>query len=244
MHPYQTALAVMEATLRDYEDGMERPVPFKAGMNGKILRLPKQDIYHAMLLKLVAMLSALNAAYLLACNGHVLEQAAIERIADEASEDVTFLALGAINGTTDLHNRFLAAFWAEEFDDFNNTSGSHRSREMVPRRKIRSHIHSVHPHDPSTGNQAANIIAKAYSGYVHAAAPHIMEVYGLGANRFSVTGMLGTPRAADYAKDLWNYLYRGFIAFITAAKAFGSEEHVEALSDHLQRFQEATNRQN
>lgn len=154
-----------------------------------------------------------------------------------------FLTLGVSKGITELHERFLAAFWAEEFDDFDDTVGSHRSREMIPRQKIRAYIHGFHPQDPSTANQVAKIIAKSYSGFVHAAAPHIMEVYNPDTNQFSVSGMLGTPRATQHAGDLWNYLYRGGMTFIVAAKAFGSEDHVRMLLEHLRQFQAATGRQ-
>lgn len=242
MDPYARLLTVMEAALRDYEGGMESPVPVKAGERNRMHRLPKKDISHAILLKLVAMLSALNAAYILMRNGHVLEQAAIERIADEAGEDVFFLTLALTKGVNDLHQRFLDAFWAEEFDDFDDTLGSHRSREMIPRQKIRAYIHGFHPNDPSTANQAARIIAKTYSGFVHGAAPHIMEVYNPETDMFSVTGMLGTPRASEHAGDYWNYLYRGCMAFMAAAKGFGSDEHFNALSGHLKQFQTATGR--
>jgi len=243
MNPYQNFLAVMEAALRDFESGMERPVLVDAGSRGKMHRFPKRDIHHAILLKLVAMVSALNAAHILMRNGHVMEQAAIERIADEAGEDVFFLTLAVLKSMTDLHQRFLDAFWAEEFEDFDDTIGSHKSREMIPRQKIRAYIHNFHPSDPSTANQAAKVIAKTYSGFVHLAAPHIMEVYRPDLGTFSVTGMLGTPREVEHHYDLWNYLYRGGMAFVAAAKAFGSEEHTQLMLHHLEEFQKATGRQ-
>ncbi len=243
MDPYLRLLAVMEAALRDFESGMERPILLNAGTRGKIHRLPKQDVNHAILLKLVAMLSALNAAHILMRQGHVMEQAAIERIADEAGEDVFFLTLAVLKGMTDLHRRFLDAFWAEEFDDFDDTVGSHKSREMIPRQKIRAYINSFHPSDPSTANQVARIIAKTYSGFVHLAAPHIMEVYRPDSGTFSVTGMLGTPRASEHAHDFWNYLYRGGLAFVAAAKAFGSDDHSQMMMNSLKAFQAATGRE-
>jgi hypothetical protein len=243
MDPYQKLLAEMEVALRSFEGGMKRPIALDAGARGKIQRLPEQDINHAILLKLVAMLSALNAAHILMRRGHVMEQAAIERIADEAGEDVLFLTLGALKGTTDLHKRFLDAFWAEEFEDFDDVIGSHKSREMIPRQKIRAYIHSFHPNDPSTVNQAAKVIAKTYSGFVHMAAPHIMEVYRPDAEIFSVNGMLGTPRSSEHFYDFWNYLYRGAMAFVAAAKAFGSEDQSQMMMSHINEFQKATGRE-
>lgn len=243
MDPYQKLLKRMEAVLRDFEGAVDRPVVLDAGTRGKMHRLPRRDINHAIFLKLVAMLSALSAAHILMRHGHVMEQAAIERIADEAGEDVLFLTLAVIKGETDLHARFLSAFWAEEFEDFDDVMGSHNSREMIPRQKIRAYIHGFHPNDPSTANQAARIIAKTYSGFVHLAAPHIMEVYKPDAGTFSVTGMLGTPRAREYVDDFWNYVYRGGIAFVAAAKAFDSDEHGKMMLNNMSEFQRATGRE-
>ncbi len=222
---------------------MERPVLRDAGRRGKILRLPKQDIRHAILLKLVASLSGLNAAYILVQRGHVLEQAAIERVVDDAQDDVVFLSLGVLKGETDLHRRYLDAFWAEEFGDVDDTLNSHQSRPMVPRDKIRAYIvNTAGVSDPSSATRAARVVAKTISGFVHLAAPHIMEIYRPDLGRFSVTGMLGTPRESDHRDDYWNYVYRVGLAFAIAAKAFGSEDHSQAVRFHLEEFQEATGR--
>lgn len=243
MEPYQKLLLVLQAALEELEKSVGRPVVVPAGSRDFMFRLPNVDIHSAIFLKLVAMLSSLNAARILLTNGHVMEQAAVERIADEAAEDVFFLTLGVLKGTTDLHKRFLDAFWAEEFDDFEDTMGSHRSRPMIPRDKIRAQVHGSHPEDPSTATKAARILTKTYSGFVHLAAPHVMEVYRPDVGSFSVNGMLGTPRASQYHEDFWNYLYRGGMAFLAAAQAFGADQLREQISEGLRGFQQATGRE-
>ena len=74
-------------------------------------------------------------------------------------------------------------------------------------------------------------LSKAYSGYVHGASPHIMDMYGGNPPRFHTAGMLGTPRMAEHSDDLWNYMYRSFISHMTAAKVFGAEEQLKVMHE-------------
>ena len=49
-----------------------------------------------------------------------------------------------------------------------------------------------------------------YSGYVHAASPHIMEMYGGNPARFHVRGMHGTPRQDEHRDDFCHAIDSGF----------------------------------
>jgi hypothetical protein len=51
--------------------------------------------------------------------------------------------------------------------------------------------------------------------------------------------MRGTPRIATFARDAENYVYRGLMATIAAAKAFGDKPLVEALDDFLAKYESA-----
>ena len=62
-----------------------------------------------------------------------------------------------------------------------------------------------------------------YSGYVHAASPHIMDMYGGKPGQFHMRGMLEHPAYNEYKQDLWNYFYRGIVLCSLAAEAFGNE---------------------
>jgi hypothetical protein len=203
-------------------------------------RLPVQDANHAIILKLAAMLNFLYGALALCEAGIVLGQGALERMADEAGEDVAFLAIGIINGTTDRHHEFLDYFWREDFTDFDDIPGSFQSRPQVPRQKIVAAIHAISA-DPSAGNDAAKVLSKSYSGFVHASAPCVMELYDPRLNRFGV-GKAPDYRRLEHEADLWNYMYRGANAVMFAAKAFGSEAHFDFLGRCLDDFQKRTGR--
>jgi hypothetical protein len=241
MDPYDRLLHRLEATLRDFEAGATPAVAVAAGTKGHIWRMPVQDVQHAILLKLVTLLSALNAARLLCNNGFVMEQGAIERVADEAAEDITFLVIGLSHGKTDRHDKFIADFWAEDFADHDDIANSLVRRNRVPRDKIRSTIHAI-TDDPSTANSVAKAIAAAYSGFVHGASTHAMEVYNPIAKEFRVRGVLGTPIHRSHVHDYWNYLYRGGVAFALAARVLGFDAHFTAILSHLDEFQRETER--
>jgi len=174
--------------------------------------------------------------------GHVYEQGVLQRVIADACEDVMFLALPSFGGnSTPRHATFLEEFWAEEFGDASKTSETQRSRAMPPRDKIRAYVAGF-GEDPSTGNKVAKSIFKAYSGYVHSAAPHVMEIYHPKRIGFSVTGMRGTPRMDEYGHDLWNYIYRAGLGFRAVAKVLGSAEHDKLINERLVQFQEKTGR--
>ncbi len=172
-------------------------------------------------------------------NGYLQEQGAIQRILDELHEDISFLALAVIfDGHTPLHQQYLEAFFEEEFDA-ESAFASTQKRPMIPRQKIRAYIAKVEGAalDPSTGVELSRTICKAYSGYVHAASPHIMDMYGGNPPRFHVRGMKGTERQAEHREDLWNYFYRSIVAFALVVKAFGDDELFAQIQQFSREFE-------
>ena len=81
------------------------------------------------------MVSTLHAAWLLQNHGSVQEQGALQRILDEIQEDILFLAFGVVfDDLTPLHQRYLDAFFEEEFDAVDAIESSQK-RDTVPRKK-------------------------------------------------------------------------------------------------------------
>lgn len=223
---YDQALANMEDTLHFMTASVPRPKkkPYKDGF---VFRYEEQTIHQAIVLKLARIVSGLHAARLLMEHGFVQEQGALQRIQDELDEDVQFLSVGAIQGKTPLHDNFLKNFWEEEFDA-ETALESTQKRSPIPRQKIRAYLAQAlslgTDMDPSRGVELHRTISKSYSGYVHAAAPHIMDMYGGNPPRFHVRGLLESPLHADHREDFWNYFYRAILAFGIAAAAFGDAD--------------------
>lgn len=232
-------LEAMDAAFQDYAAALPMAESVRQGDEWNY-RFKTQDIYHAVVLKLALVQSTLRAAQILNRSGHVMEQGMLQRVIDEANEDILFLVYAITNDTiTELHTRFLAAFWAEEFGDFDNPTDSHQSREMVSRKQIRAYLARIGGKDldPSTAVKVTKVVSKTYSGFVHGASPHIMEIYGGDPLHFHTRGV--PSRIPQYQRDLANYIYRGLLSHIFVAKLFGSQTHVDALMKVKQAMEQA-----
>ena len=237
---FEEMLDLMDRTFQDFENAMPSKPAFVKLPFGMAFRFQEKDIYQAMIQKLARVQSAVRAAQLLLRNGYIQEQAILHRTIDETNEDIMFLVYAVTNDTiTDLHERFLESFWEEEIDESGNMLDSKQKRPMIPRQKIRAYLAKIEgiDLDPSKGVEVARTISKAYSGFVHGASPHIMDMYDGNPPYFHTKGMLGTPRMEEHADDLWNYMYRSFLSHIAVAKALGAEKHVEILNQHKLKFQ-------
>ena len=233
---YDQALINMERTVHTLAARVPQPqaVPYKDGFQ---FRHAERTVRQALVQKLARTASTLHAARLLMEHGFVQEQASMQRILGELQEDITFLSFGIIfNKWSKLHDDYLAAFFEEEFDADTAMESTQR-RPMIPRKKIRAAIASMEIGlDQSTGVEVTRTISKAYSGYVHAASPHIMDMYGGNPPRFHMRGMRGTPRHVEHQADLWNYFYRGIISFGFVAKAFGDDQMFARIRDFSDDF--------
>ena len=208
-----------------------REVPFRDSF---VFRYAEKNIHQALVQKLARVVSTLEATRILMVSGFLQEQGVLQRVLDELHEDISFLAFAVIyNNRTPLHDEYLEAFYEEEFDA-DSALASTQKRAMIPRKKIRAYLAQSEcaALDPSSGVEVSRTISKAYSGYVHAASPHIMDMYGGIPLRFHVRGMKGSPRQLEHREDLWNYFYRSVAAFAFVAKAFGDD----ALFDRIREF--------
>ena len=93
--------------------------------------------------------------------------------------------------------------------------------------------------NPSSGVETMRTISKIYSGFVHGASPHIMDMYGGNPPRFHLRGMLGTVLADDHQDDLWNPFYRSIGLFVLVAKAFGDEALMQSVLTYMRGFARA-----
>lgn len=238
---YKQTLKNMEATLHALASRV--PPPQRTSYKDSfVFRYVEKSVHQALVQKLARLVSGLHAAHLLWSGGFVQEQAALQRILDEIAEDISFLSFSAIYGdSNELHKTYLDAFFQEEFDP-NDVVASSKERAMVSRKKIRAYIDRVAsgPKGSSKHLDAARTVSKMFSGYVHAASPQIMDMYGGDPPHFHVRGLRGTKRHLEHSADLWNYFYRGILAFGFAAKAFGDEEMFASIRQFSDEFAKAT----
>ena len=228
--PYNQTLRQLDKSFRRLEAMVPPPQMMPHG-DSFVFRYKEKTIHQAMIQKLARMVSGLHAARQLCDNGFFQEQGAIQRILDEFHEDIWFLAFGVINrDITQLHQDFLDAFYKEEFDP--ETGKAPLDRPMVPRRKIRAYLSRLEqqPYDPSSAVTLYHTIHSGYSGFVHGASSHIMDMWGGDPPRFHIHGMTGTPRQEMHRYDLYNPFFRAILSFAITAKAFGDEKLCATLS--------------
>ena len=213
-----------------------RAVPFKDSFVYRhVEQLPEQAIVQ----KLARLPTGLRAANLLLEAGLFQEQAALQRLIDEIGEDIIFLSIPLMyGGDQTLQKDYLQAFFAEEFDSATGLPTA-QDRPMVRRKKIRAFIAQspIGTPDPSGHIGVTRTLSKTYSGYVHAASPQIMDMYGGNPPRFYTQGMSGTPREADHRHDIANYFYRSVTAFAIASRALGHQPLFDHLFAHSRQYE-------
>ena len=233
----------MELSLVDLEARVQPPQRIPV-LDSFVFRYADKSINQAIIQKLARIISGLHSALILCESGFIQEQAALQRMLDEFQEDVTFLAYAVIwNDITDLHRKYLEAFYEEEFDKPDDPVASTQKRPMAPRDKIRAFIARIERLDTSRGIATTRTLSKAYSGYVHGASPQIMEMYGGNPPRFHCSGIHESPLYFDHQQDLWNYFYRGICAFGFAAKAFGDEAQFVKIQQYRDDFARQSGRE-
>jgi hypothetical protein len=222
---YLHTLGNMEATLANLTNRVPKPqrVPM---CDSFAFRYVEKSIHQAIIQKLARVISTLHSARILLEYGFIQEQSALQRMLDEFLEDITFLSYALIaNEVTELHRSYLNYFYEEEFDIPEDAIKSTQKRPMVPRQKIHAYLSKLEGSglDQNLGVEVRRTISKAYSGYVHGASPHIMEMFGGNPPKFHVAGMIGTPFFNTHQHDLENYFYRGICVFAIAVRAFGDD---------------------
>ncbi|HEY0915664.1 MAG TPA: hypothetical protein VGE22_12405 [Solimonas sp.] len=233
------AVTVMENAFGRLQEQVPPPqrVPFRDGF---VFRFREQTIHQALILKLARVITGLRAVDVLLQAGLLQEQGAICRMLDEIDEDIMFLVAAVTNDrVTELHQRYLAGFWAELFADPAHHAGQVKKPDAPRRKKIHAYVSRV-LNEGAPPAQALEDLSRTYSGYVHAASACVMDMYGGDPPHFHLRGMGDTPLMEDHVYDVWNYVYRGLESFIAASKAFGDEPLVNVLYEYLDRFIEAS----
>jgi hypothetical protein len=223
---FQRALDGLEDALRQIE--IKVPPPIRKPWAGSfVFRYRERTIQQAIVQKLARMLSGLHAIEALLERGLFQEQGMVQRVVAEIDEDVQFLSIAVIlKDITERPTQFLDYFYAEEFSDPSDVVESHESRGMLKREKIREYIHrkTLSEKDATRAKAVDKVLTKAYSGFVHAASPHIMDMYGGAPPRFDVSGAFKQFRYASQQRDAMNYFYRGVLTMALAAQAFQDDQ--------------------
>ena len=205
------------------EDRVPKPVLRIRSGNIEV-RYAMPSIELAMFLKLARSISLLGGLRLLVERGMAQEGGILQRAIDETDEDIIFLCFGHQNGVEEIHVAFLDAFWAEEFED-PDVVLNHRRRHSVSRKKIQAYnARQMGASDPSTSQSIDRLIQGVFSGFVHGASVHILDLYDLKSNRFSIAGLENTAVRRSYVIDSANYPYRVLMSAVMVSRQLGLAE--------------------
>jgi hypothetical protein len=203
-------------------------------------RHTKRDDLLVSYLKGIQIVSSLNAALVLLRHGYVQEVGTLCRSIDDFVNEIYFLAapLGD-NGLSEDQRRFVEEFFQEEFSDTRSPLTSQQKRDRVPRRKIHAGLAKIQGQttNPSDVQRLLDVNQKAFSGYVHGAYVHIMDIYGGSPPRFFTSGLLGTPKIEVWERQLTNQVYRAMMASIVIAQRAPATEITESLYSKLKAFE-------
>ncbi len=186
----------------------------------------------ASFLKLVRIASLLNASLCVMKKGFVQEAYILCRAIDEAVDEITFLALKIDGDGASLKQmKMLKEFYQEQFQDPLNVLNS-VPRDRVGRKDIIAAISNmpIESSDPHTRNKVVKSLHEVFSGFVHGAYVHIMEMYGGRPARFHMKGMPNSPYMISCINNFAHHLYRSVMMVEIVASRSGRQDIVlEAL---------------
>ena len=219
---FRKTTAALEVYFRQLLSSVEQPV-FVKNESYPRWRFPNEGVAEAVLLKGARIISALNSLLYLLRGGYVQEMGVICRTIDEFFIDITFLLEGFPDKELSAPQRqFLKDFYQEEFDRPESPLESTQKRKTVQRQKLYAAVGRIFSDvvDTQQAQELFRTLGKTYSGYVHGAYPHVMELYGGYPPKFHLNGMLDTPRAEEWIENAKHYFYRAIQALMLIAGAF------------------------
>lgn len=195
-------------------------------------------------LKGIKTISTLNSCVVLLRHGYAQEVGALCRMADDFCNEIFFLLLPQEDSGSfsDDQIRFVENFFQEEFDNPGDPLRSTQKRKPVKVSKIHATFGKLAAGElnASDAQELLRTTHQAFSGYVHGAYPHIMEMYGGNPPRFHVSGMLETPRIDDWRGQLVGYLQRLIIVSVFVARKLGVTNLELPLRALLEEFEKVT----
>ena len=163
-------------------------------------------------LKAIKICSTLNGALALLEKGYVQEAYALARVSQDQVDDIHFLGRprGEAGSLSEQQKRALDEFFQEEFTDAANPVATSQDRDRVPRDKVRAAVHRD-SEDPSRMQEISRALYRVFSGYVHGAYDHIMELYSDASGRYDYRGTFA--HVADAIDYFPNFLFQASLAF-------------------------------
>ena len=238
---FEEILEHMDKTIKELLSMLPGPEKMKLG-KVVVHRFSEKDAEHAVVLKLAMLVSNLRAGRLLIDHGFTYEWAMIRRLLYETIEDVSFLlAEDQADSTEGLHERYLAAFYAEDLDEDGrlNEKGVH----APSRQEMRSFLETVEekinrgrPQDGSGLGMLMKAIYRFGSGHMHGRAVSIMRLYDADAGALCMNGMEDKEYLAVQLRSLWTVLFSAILCFAAIRARIWGVEYWNDASEMAKEF--------
>ncbi|MCP4049238.1 MAG: hypothetical protein GY730_00835 [bacterium] len=228
-------------TFQKLENTVSKPQRKKT-CQGHTYESKDKTAQEAIIQKLARYITSLQSAKILNEKGFYQEQGALQRMMDEYSEDVLFLAYGIFfnDDGKGIHKDYLNNFF--QIGSKNKKPCQGKIREYIDFRESFLENLVEKPNVSLQGERmdASRNLRRAYSGYIHGDSPTIMEMFN--GKSFNIYGgdKQGLKKVDE--EEILNYYYRGVTIFnAVSTSVFGIDvpslfRLCSALSRHLGQF--------
>ncbi len=171
------ALTVMTNAFSRLESHLDPPeqVPHADSF---VYRYREKGIPQALIQKLARNISGLNAIDLLLLMALYKSKACLQRTLDEIHEDIFFLASPSPTTKSRKARAVSRSVLRRSNSSERLACGALPQAELGPTKEDSCLCASSHARRDPRPPSVEEVVSAAYSGYVHAASPHIMDMYG------------------------------------------------------------------
>ncbi|MHC4619858.1 MAG: hypothetical protein ACYTEQ_19095 [Planctomycetota bacterium] len=223
---YRKAISHLEEFVAVFEKELEKP----QSVHGAFI-YTQPTAKHVCLLKSIRIVSGLNALLVLLEAGYVTEMGVLMRTMSDCMNAIYFLLEHFPDATPEVE-KYVSNFFGEFLDEPEIEPNLSRRRYRTKVKKIhasRARLLSEHINF-SVGRDMVYQNYSAYSGYVHASYPNIMEMYGGEPPRqFHVEGMKGTPRIKEWEEVFVSFIRSAMLVFGYMAEKYGKAELIHEI---------------
>lgn len=189
------------------------------------------------ILKLVSVVSSLRGCLLLLKNGFIQEVGILFRSINENLTAIDFVQEAHENGAPlNKQREIIAEFFKQDLLTPDEMKEKDPEYSRIPRSKIINSLTRImEPFYKNVDEMKRGLkwIDFAWSGYVHADYPNVMELFESvdGVKRFRLNGMLETPKMASFTWYLISFISKAFYAATTIARNLEYTELAGLLSE-------------
>jgi len=248
------AIDTIEAAVQKLQGRFRPPAMVEVANGVPMFRHEQYDDLLMSQLKCVRCMSLLRAGMLLLLNGFYQEVGVLCRCLSESVEDVMFLAtpLGEDGRPSKAQAQLVTEFFQEEFEDPSKPLGSQNKRVRVSRDDVLAGIARIdgNPLNPSDGKALTRGLHLGYSGYVHGAYPHLMELFGAppgeggrpdtANGRYYMGGRMPLQRCAAMIPALISRAHNTAVAVSLVARRLNEATVVDMLTPVINLLAKAT----